>query len=381
MSTLDESTGIAQTRPILEIEGVTKRYHSVEVLRGVDLQIPERAFAVVVGPPASGKSVMLRILLGLEHADAGTIRLRGEDITRFPPADRNIGYVPQSFALYPHLDVYNNIAYPLKLAKVDRTEVEPIVTHAAEMLNIGDLLRKRPDQLSGGQKQRVAIARGIAKRTDVFVLDDPLAGLDFKLREQLVDDLRQLQVDTQATFLYSTSEAIEAMALADMIAVFESGTVAEVGVPESLYAHPQRLATNRLLGFPQANFLRGQLGAQDGRLWCWAGPFTFQASLENGAMPSDVIVGLRPEAIEMSAEPVSGGDRLSLPARVTLREDLGGEEIVYLRVEEEALVTVVRHDDEAGKQVDDATVLVDPRDLILFDADGQRIGQGALAHV
>lgn len=370
------TTTTDSTQPILEIAGVGKRYGKSSILNGVDLRAEQNEFLVIYGPPSSGKSVLLRILLGLETADSGTIRLRGTDITHFAPAERNIGYVPQSFALYPHLNVYDNIAYPLSLAKADKRTTDQVVTHAAEMLAISDLLQKRPDQLSGGQKQRVAIARGIAKQTDFFVLDDPLAGLDFKLREQLVDDLRQLQVDTQATFLYSTSDAVEAMTLADTIAVLDAGMVVESGPAESLYRNPTRLSTARLLGFPQSNFLTGTLTHRGNRLICEAGPLTFESRLDRDLPDGPVIVGLRPEAIDLAANAVPDNGQIALPAHVILREDLGAEEIVYLDVAGNRLLTIMRHDDTQVDRGDDATLLVDPVDLVLFSTDGNRVGQG-----
>ena len=366
--------------PILELAGVAKHYGKSAVLNGVDLQAERGEFLVLFGPPSSGKSVLLRVLLGLEQPDTGVIRLRGVDVTSFAPAERNIGYVPQSFALYPHLNVYDNIAYPLSLAKVDKRTTEQVVAHAAEMLSISDLLKKRPDQLSGGQKQRVAIARGIAKQTDFFVLDDPLAGLDFKLREQLVDDLRQLQVETHATFLYSTSDAVEALSLADTIAVLDEGVVVESGPPDALYRNPTQLPTAKLLGFPQANFMVGTVQTRDGQLWCEAGPFAFQASLQGEVQGGSVTVGLRPEAIELRADPDHNGDQFALPVRVTLREDLGAEEIVYLDVSGCRLLTIVRHDDERIGDAEEAILLVDPSDLVLYGRDGSRIGQGVSAH-
>ncbi len=367
--------------PILEISGIAKRYGRTPVLQGIDLRELPGEFLVLFGPPSSGKSVLLRILLGLEQPDSGTIRLRGVDITGFAPAERNIGYVPQSFALYPHLSVYDNIAYPLSLAKADKQTTNQVVTRAAEMLAIIDLLKKRPDQLSGGQKQRVAIARGIAKQTDFFVLDDPLAGLDFKLREQLVDDLRQLQVDTQATFLYSTSDAVEAMTLADTVAVLAEGAVVDSGSPEALYRNPSRLPVARLLGFPQANLLPGTISGRAGQHWCEAGPFSFAVALEDGdGFEGPVTVGLRPEAITLGKAPEPNGRRIALPARITLREDLGAEEIVYLDVEGSRLLTVERHDGQHTAGSDETMLSVDPGDLTIYAADGRRIGQGDSAH-
>jgi ABC-type sugar transport system ATPase subunit len=376
---------MSESLALVEFRGITKTYGNAVVLRGVDLAVPAGDFMVVYGPPATGKTVLMRVLMGLEQPTAGEVWLRGEQVTRVPAADRNIGYVPQSFALYPHLSVHDNIVYPLKLAGVPGREAEPIVRQAAEMLKIADLLGKRPDQLSGGQKQRVAIARGIAKQTEVFVLDDPLAGLDFKLREQLVDDLKNLQQTWNATFLYTTSDAIEALALADHLAVLAGGTVAESGVPEQLYDAARRAETMQLLGFPRANFLPGTLTRRtDGGLVCTIDLFEFPVQPDDaggvGSTEQPVTVGLRPEAIALDGNVNGVAAALRLPARVLLQEDLGGEEIVYLDVRGTPLTTVLRHDAATGTILDETTIALDPRDLVVFAADGARIGQGMAAN-
>ncbi len=373
--------------PILVFEGVAKSYGSTTVLRDLDLAVPAGALTVVYGPPAAGKSVLMRVLMGLEEPTAGRVLLRGEDVTRLPAAERNIGYVPQSFALYPHLSVHDNIAYPLKLAGVGVREAEPVVLRAAEMLRIGDLLGKRPDQLSGGQKQRVAIARGIAKRSDLYVLDDPLAGLDFKLREQLVEDLRRLQAETRATFLYTTSDAIEALTLADRLAVLDGGRIVEAGEPERLYRDPTHARTMALVGFPPANFLPGSLERHDGGLVCRTTLFHLPVRLESRVndVVGAVAVGIRPEDLGIGATDGVGASAtngraagyLRVPARVTLREDLGGEEIVYLDCGGTALTGVDRHHAHRAEFDEQTTLTIRSRDLMLFRATGERIGRGA----
>jgi ABC-type sugar transport system ATPase subunit len=366
--------------PVLQMEGISKAYRGTPVLNDLALTALEGELTVVYGPPASGKSVLVRILTGLESPDAGRIILRGEDVTHQPPAERNIGYVPQSFALYPHLSVRANIAYPLDLAGVPHAESREVVANAAAMLKIEDHLDKSPDQLSGGQKQRVAIARGIAKRTDLFVLDDPLAGLDFKLREQLVDDLRGLKSAIGASVLYVTSDVIEAMTLADELAVLSAGTIIESGDPERLYREPRQLRTMSLVGFPPANFLRGSLARSDGQTLCTTSLFTFAADVANGAA-GDVIVGIRPERIQLphrAADHDESSRSLQFPATVMLREDLGGEDIVYLASGEEAL-TMVDRDHLRGDDLDQqVTVSVSSHNLTLFDAaSGALLGRGA----
>ena len=377
----------ATTPPAIAFRGIAKGYGGRTVLDGLDLSVAEGDFLVLYGPPAAGKTVLMRILMGLEQPAAGQVFLRGRDVTAVPAAARNIGYIPQSFALYPHYSVEENIAYPLKLAKVPRAEVGPIVRRAAEMLAITPLLNKRPEQLSGGQKQRVAIARGIAKRTGLYVFDDPLAGLDFKLREQLVDDLRTLQRETGATFVYTTSDPLEALTLADTVGVLDGGRVVEDGPPERLYRDPANARTLALLGFPRANLIEGTLTRRGDDLVCEAGPFAFAVAPAPGAAPNtgQVLVGLRPEDVALGdADSAAGPGWLAARARVLLREDLGGEEIVYLDCAGTPLTTVVRHAghdeaDTAGPAIGAAaTVAARPTDLLVFaPGDGRRIGRGA----
>ncbi len=367
--------------PILQFEQISKSYGKVPVLSEVDLTANTGDLTVVYGPPASGKSVLVRILTGLEHATSGRILLRGQDITSVAPADRNIGYVPQSFALYPHLSVRKNISYPLDLAGVPSAESRDVVASAAAMLKIEEHLEKSPDQLSGGQKQRVAIARGIAKRTDFFVLDDPLAGLDFKLREQLVDDLRELKSATGASILYVTSDVIEAMTLADRLAVLSEGQIIEANHPELLYRSPQHAHTMALVGFPPANFLRGALEHRGDQYWCTTPLFAFPADIDVPTAPREVYVGLRPERVHLSHRIGDVGDDegpLHAKAQVMLREDLGGEDIVYLQAQGVPL-TMVDRDHDRGEDLNaDVTLSIFPHHLTIFAADtGGLLGRGA----
>jgi ABC-type sugar transport system ATPase subunit len=375
---------IPETQPILEMEGVSKSYGQTPVLSDVSLTAMAGELTVVFGRPGTGKSVLVRVLTGLEHPDSGRILLRGEDVTAWPPAERNIGYVPQSFALYPHLTVRANIAYPLDLAGVPHHDSRAVVADAAAMLKIEDHLDKMPDQLSGGQKQRVAIARGIAKRTDFFLLDDPLAGLDFKLREQLVDDLRELKSATGASVLYVTSDVVEAMTLADRMAVLSAGTIIEAGVPERLYREPGLVATMALVGFPPANFLRGALRQAGDQTICETTLFQFPVEVESleATTGRDVFVGIRPERIHLAhgadARNNDDGHRVQFAATVTLREDLGSEDIVYLDAAGTPL-TVVDRDHYRGEELDEKVIgAVYLRHLVLFDtASGRALGRGA----
>ncbi|MGZ5367465.1 MAG: ABC transporter ATP-binding protein, partial [Aeromicrobium sp.] len=238
---------------LLTFESISKSYGGPPILSGLDLSVEEGEFFVLFGASASGKSVLLTMLVGLQAPDAGTIRLRGVDAASVRPGARRLGYVPQSFALFPNRSVRDNIAYPLTIAKESKSTIETAVGKMADLLDIGGLLDRTPGQLSGGQKQRVAIARGLVRSTELYVLDDPLVGLDFKLRERLVDDLRNTREALGATFLYATSDAGEALALGSTVAVLAGGKVCEQGAPYELYRNPRRLETMMSLCVPPSN--------------------------------------------------------------------------------------------------------------------------------
>jgi ABC-type sugar transport system ATPase subunit len=363
----------------IEIRAITKNYGRVKVLKDVGLTVEAGTFTVVFGLPACGKSVLVRLLTGLEKPSAGRIVLRGTDAAGIDAGARNIGYVPQSFALYPHFSVYDNISYPLDLVKFPKPQIDRAVRQIAEQLKIDQLLDKKPDQLSGGEKQRVALARGVVKQTDIYVLDDPLVGLDFKLREQMFDDLKQMQQSLAATFLYTTSDPLEALALADMVAVLDGGRIVEAGDLETLYRRPDHLTTMALLGFPPSNQMSGELFSRSDQVWCRTGLFelpintTPPADMQSDA--GDIRVAIRPEDIRLN--PDQDG-LLKCQAQIVLVEDLGGEVIVYLEANKIPLVTVISHTEDHLVGNDKVTVGVRPSDAVLFASEtGQRIGQGA----
>lgn len=355
---------------ILELNQLAKSYGATTVLQDVTLSVEPGDFMVIYGTPSSGKSVLVRLLTGLEQPDGGQMILRGQDVTHASAGDRNIGYVPQSFALYPHMSVYKNIAYPLTLARTPRAEVEPAVERVAELLGIADLLQRKPDQLSGGQKQRVAIARGLVKKTELFILDDPLVGLDFKLRERLIDDLKQTQKTLGVTFVYTTSDAVETLMLARTIAMLHEGRIVETGDPLQLYAAPQRAETMRYVGFPQANFIEGKVAQSGDSVETPLFTLPLTSKITAGQR---VTVGVRPEHINLAAD--APANAITGRAKVLLREDLGGEEIVYLDVDGRQLTTVLRSDDESQAHVNIdqmVTYWMKPEDLVVY-VDGQRI--------
>ena len=350
----------------IRIEALSKTYRGIPALSGVNLEVESRSFTVFCGPPGSGKSVLMRVLIGLEAPDSGRILVDDADVTRLPAAARSIGYVPQSFALFPHMSVFDNVAYPMTLQGVARAEIASRVDQAASMLRIGKLLRKRPSELSGGEKQRAAIARGILKNARTFILDDPLVGLDFKLRESLMKDLKDVRAELDATFLYVTSDSLEALTMADRLVVMDAGRVLQSGPVEQVYQQPAVLRSAKLIGFPRCNVVRGRL--ESGTCITPLDRFGVLADRAEG----DVAVMIRPEGIRHApAEPTGTGE-------IRLVENLGAESVVYFDAAGEALVTTAPSRDAAGLDIGAPFPFVlRPEMILLYDrASGALIGRG-----
>ncbi|MFW6139495.1 MAG: ATP-binding cassette domain-containing protein, partial [Spirochaetota bacterium] len=247
----------------------------------------------------------------------------------------------------------------------------------AELLRITHLLKKTPDQLSGGEKQRVALARGLTKKTDLYVFDDPLSGLDFKLREQLIDDLQRLQKSLGATFVYTTSDSLEALMLAQQVYILYGGKTVEAGALEKVYSDPGHIKSMELLGFPSANVMEGTISSRSGTLWCKTSLFQFpvdagdQSKLREG---QKVRVGIRPQKIQPFHNIKKG---VSFTARIVLREDLGGESVVHLEAEQTSLLSVLRQEDVHLLTKDEMDFRISPASILIFSSeDGQRIAQG-----
>ena len=363
---------------VVEFDGVSKKYSNLSVLEDINLSVRQDDFMVIYGLPSSGKTVLLRLLMGLEDPDSGDIILRGENVRHMPPKIRNIGYVPQDFALIPHKTIFENIAYPLRLMKKSTLEIKPVVERAASMLSIEELLDKLPTQLSGGQKQRVAVARGIVKETQIYLFDDPLAGLDFKLREKLIDDLRRFQEDLAACFIYATSDPIESLTLAAHIAVLHEKTISEIGDPQSIYLNPHHLSTIDILGFPRANLLDGHVFRKASEVWCQTNFLEFPIVMDLGVSafenPMDVTLAVRPESILKAFD----RDKKCWTADIYLREDLGAEEIIYLNIQDSSLTMVNPSSQnghyDVGEQIN---ICIDPASIFVFEKNtGTRIGRG-----
>ena len=309
----------------LTLEGITKTFGTVDVIKGIDLTVDAGEFCVFVGPSGCGKSTLLRIIAGLEDATGGTIAIDGRRVNEVAPAKREIAMVFQSYALYPHLSVRDNMGLALKQAGVPRAAIGSATDRAAAMLSLQPLLDRRPAELSGGQRQRVAIGRAIVRTPKLFLFDEPLSNLDAALRVATRIEIARLHRELGTTMIYVTHDQVEAMTLADRIVVLRAGKVEQVGAPMALYNDPANTFVAGFIGSPQMNFLKSDaLG-----------------------MRSDT-VGVRPEHIAISR----GSGRLS--GTISHVEKLGGETLVYVHAESQGLLTVRlfgEHDYTVGETV------------------------------
>lgn len=356
---------------LVEFSSLSKAFGDNQVLDDLHWAVEAGEFAVLFGQGATGKSVLLRTLVGLEDPDVGQVTIRGIDAATLKPGERKIGYVPQSFALFPDKTIFDNIAYPLQVGKVDESKQREAVERVAALLDISELLERTPSQLSGGQKQRVAIARGMAPNTELYVLDDPLVGLDFKLREKLIDDLRKTREALGATFLYATSDATEALALASKVAVLADGKIVEYAPPLDVYESPQALASISHLCFPATNRLPADVTAA-GLQSAWG---SVGVELDE-SVDGEIIAMVRPEHIDVAIP--EGTRPLGGTATVMLREDLGAEEIVYLQSEGVNLTALVRADaaDLESLQLGKSINFGIAAESVLLFAAGHRVGHG-----
>ncbi len=285
----------------LKITGLHKRFGGVHAVRGVDLEIPDGEFTVLVGPSGCGKSTLLRTIAGLEEADDGTIEIGGEVVNDVRPSDRDVAMVFQNYALYPHMNVYRNIAFGLMARRLPKAEIDARVQRAAAMLGISELLERLPRQLSGGQRQRVAIGRAIVRNPRLFLFDEPLSNLDAQLRDGMRSEIKRLHLEIGATMVYVTHDQIEAMTLADRIVLLKEGRIEQAGSPLDLFERPATRFVAGFLGSPQMNFVPARLATgagapavrlEDGTVL--ALPATRRGSL-TGHGEKPVTLGLRPE--------------------------------------------------------------------------------------
>jgi len=313
------------------LRGVEKRFGQTRVLSSVDIDVPDGGFAVLVGPSGCGKSTLLRLIAGLEEADGGSIRFGDKDVTRLAPRERDIAMVFQSYALYPHLTVRQNLAFGLELRKTAKSEIEKRIAEASEMLGLGQLLERYPRQLSGGQRQRVAMGRAIVRRAQVFLFDEPLSNLDAALRAQVRVDIRKLHDRIGATSVYVTHDQVEAMTLADRIFVLNKGFVEQSGPPLDVYARPATRFVAAFLGSPAMNFVEAELEQKDGRWQLSAAGVSLRpppSALGESPQPGQVVLGVRPHDVG-APEEIGKQSAGEIRASVEVLEALGTESFAH----------------------------------------------------
>jgi sn-glycerol 3-phosphate transport system ATP-binding protein len=347
------------------LDGVRKSYGTREVVHGVSCAVADGELVVVVGPSGCGKSTLLRMVAGLETVSAGTVAIDGRIVNGVEPKDRDIAMVFQNYALYPHMSVYDNMAYGLKMRRMGRAEITERVERAAAILQLAELLDRKPRQLSGGQRQRVAMGRAIVRDPKVFLFDEPLSNLDAKLRVQMRVEIKRLQQELATTSLYVTHDQVEAMTLADRLVVMNAGTVDQIGPPLDLYQRPATVFVAGFIGSPAMNLVAGRLdpgGVAIGDLILTQGG---QGGLIAGEPGRPVTIGLRPENLELA------GDGPIL-VKIELLERLGADTIVHGRLGDGTPLTARASGALALRLGETLRLGIAPEHIHLFDADSGR---------
>ena len=338
----------------LELKNIIKEFGPVRTIKGVDLGINRGEFIVFVGPSGCGKSTLLRLIAGLESITSGSLSLDGRDITNTPSSKRDLAMVFQSYALYPHMTVFDNMSFALKLAKVDPAVRKEKVERAAKILNLTQYLDRTPKQLSGGQRQRVAIGRAIVRAPKVFLFDEPLSNLDAALRGQTRVEIANLHRSLGATTIYVTHDQIEAMTLADRVVVLRDGMIEQVGAPLELYDRPANQFVAQFIGTPQMNVLSAAALPELTRI---AGP----------RLPADGSVGVRPEYLRIAR----GGEGIA--GTVELVEALGSDTLIHAKVAGDVHLISRQGDRTTLKLGDPVSVQIDPKALLYFDKQGRAL--------
>jgi len=341
----------------LELRGVRKSFGNFDVIHGVDLTIEDGEFTVFVGPSGCGKSTLLRLVAGLEEATSGEIRIGGKDVTHVEPADRGVAMVFQSYALYPHMTVKENMGFGLKMTKHPKAEVERKVREAANILKLEPYLDRKPKALSGGQRQRVAIGRAIVRGPEVFLFDEPLSNLDAELRVEMRVEIARLHKEIGATMIYVTHDQVEAMTLADKIVVLRDGRIEQIGAPLDLYEDPDNAFVAGFIGSPRMNFIEGV--ARGGKVVLdTLGGVEIETAAELPAEGERVLVGMRPEHME-----IVPGKGLKLD----IVEHLGGVSYVYLLLPDGERIVAEARNVRDLHGVEEMAIRIDPARTYLFN--------------
>ena len=363
------------------LEHVGKVYDNhVQVVKDFNLTIPDKEFIIFVGPSGCGKSTTLRMIVGLEEITEGNLYVDGELMNDVPSYDRNMAMVFQNYALYPHMTVYDNIGYSLKLAGLPKKEIDEKVREAAQILGLESVLKRKPGQLSGGQKQRVAIGRTLVRHPKVFLMDEPLSNLDAKLRAEMRVEIKRLHKELDTTFIYVTHDQVEAMTLGTKIVVLKDGVIQQVGTPSELYEHPANQFVAGFIGTPQMNFIEGICMKEEEGVWLYfddqkikmnpRDAFRLQAGNYIGRK---VIMGIRPEDLYTDEEHQKKFACSVIEEKLEVREMLGAESLVYFVGGVLKLVAKVASSAEAQRG-EIVRIAMDPEKMHFFDPDnGQAI--------
>jgi sn-glycerol 3-phosphate transport system ATP-binding protein len=345
------------------LDRVRKAFGDREVVHGVSCEIADGELVVVVGPSGCGKSTLLRMVAGLETVTAGTVAIDGRVVNGIEPKDRDIAMVFQNYALYPHMSVYDNMAYGLRMRHMSRAEIKSRVGRAAEILQLDGLLQRKPRQLSGGQRQRVAMGRAIVRDPKVFLFDEPLSNLDAQLRVQMRVEIKRLQQELATTSLYVTHDQVEAMTLADRLIVMNAGNVDQIGRPLDLYERPATAFVAGFIGSPAMNLIPGRLDGNNVSI----ADALFPLAAPNGAADRRVLVGMRPEHLDLSPDG-------PLALRVELLERLGADTILHGRLSDDMRMTARTPAHFAPELGDVAHFTIRPERIHLFDPEtGRRL--------
>ena len=344
------------------LEKIQKTFGNVEVIPPLDLVIEDGEFVVFVGPSGCGKSTLLRLIAGLEDTTSGSIEIDGVNATNLPPAKRRLAMVFQSYALYPHMSVRKNIAFPLRMAKLDKDEQNKRVEDAAKVLNLTEYLDRRPAQLSGGQRQRVAIGRAIVREPSAFLFDEPLSNLDAALRVGMRMEISSLHKKLQTTMVYVTHDQVEAMTMADKIVVLKDGVIEQVGTPIELYREPKNLFVAGFIGSPKMNIIK--INKQHISNLNTLDLFNNKITFDNLEFKDEIYIGIRPEDISLKKD-----HEIKVDVKIDLVENLGFEKIIYSKVLDKQIII------KSSENINSNSLKISfSKDKILFfDKDKNRI--------